>query len=135
MTIRKLSESDYDNILIGWWGDWGWAAPSRDFLPDNGAGGLIVFDGEEPVCAGFIYVTNSKACWVDWIVSSKSYREKPGRREALDLLIRSLTELCSGVDCKYTYALIKSPSLIEVYENNGYVKADSYNIEMIKKWE
>lgn len=135
MTIRKLSESDYDNILIGWWGDWGWAAPSRDFLPDNGAGGLIVFDGEEPVCAGFIYVTNSKACWVDWIISSKTYRGKVNRTEAIDLLISSLTQLCEASGGKYAYALIKHNSLIEVYEKNGYSRADNYNTEMIKKWQ
>ena len=28
---------------------------TKDFLPDNGKGGLIVYDDKTPVCAGFIY--------------------------------------------------------------------------------
>lgn len=135
MTIRKLIDSDYENILIEWWQAWGWDAPKRDFLPDNGTGGLIVFDDDTPVCAGFVYVTNSSVCWVDWIISSRDYKKKPNRRVAIDLLIESLTRLCENNGAKYGYALIKNPSLIKVYENAGYQKADNYNIEMIKKWE
>lgn len=73
--VRSLNSNDYDNILVGWWKDWGWDAPGRDFLPDDGNGGLIIFDDDEPVCAGYIYTTNSKVSWVDWIISSKTYRK------------------------------------------------------------
>ena len=59
LNIIPLKESDYDNILCGWWTDWRWTPPSRDFLPDNGKGGFIVYDGDIPVCAGFMYDTNS----------------------------------------------------------------------------
>lgn len=134
MTIRKLIESDYEDILLNWWHSWKWTAPNREFLPDNGTGGLIVFDGDEPVCAGFVYVTNSSVCWVDWIISSRTYNKKPNRKNAISLLIGSLTKLCENLGCKYGYALIKHPSLISIYEDFGYIKADNYNFEMIKKW-
>ena len=65
LNIRKLHATDYEDLLLSWWKDWGWDAPAKDFLPDNGEGGLIVFDEEIPVCAGFVYVTNSKVAWVD----------------------------------------------------------------------
>ena len=58
LTIRQLNENDYQDLLVDWWNQWGWKAPEKDFLPDNGMGGYIVYDGETPVCAGFIYVTN-----------------------------------------------------------------------------
>ena len=51
--------------LVKWWEDWGWEAPSKDFLPDNGKGGIMILDGDVPICAGFTYVTNSKVAWVD----------------------------------------------------------------------
>jgi hypothetical protein len=54
LSIRPLKENDYDDTLVGWWSDWGWTAPMRDFLPQNGKGGLMVMDGDTPVCAGFI---------------------------------------------------------------------------------
>ena len=111
MDVRKLTHDDYDNILLGWWKDWGWEAPTRDFLPENGEGGLIVYDGEIPVCAGFVYVTNSKACWIDWIISNKNYREKPMRSHCINKLIESLSNVVQVLDVKYAYALIKHRSI------------------------
>jgi hypothetical protein len=130
LTIRQLNENDYQDILVDWWKDWGWTAPERDFLPDNGMGGYIVYDGEIPVCAGFIYVTNSRVAWVDWIISNKEYKEK--RREAITMLIDALTNLSRMSGSKYAYALIKNESLIKMYESLGYIKGDSYTSEMIK---
>jgi hypothetical protein len=130
--VRQLNESDYDDILVKWWNDWAWVAPQRDFLPENGTGGLIVFDGDEPVCAGYMYTTNSGVAWVDWIVSSKTYRTKPTRKECIDLLIYTLTNICKNSGHKYVYALIKNKNLVSTYENFGYIKGDSYTGEMIK---
>lgn len=132
LTIQRLTESDYDNILVGWWQDWKWTPPQQDFLPDNGTGGFIVYDGETPVCAGFVYVTNSKATWVDWIISNKNYTDREGRRLAIRLLIQSLTNISISSGSKYIYALIKNQHLIKVYEELGYIKGESYTSEMIK---
>lgn len=129
--VRPLNENDYDTILKGWWEDWSWQPPSRDFLPDNGKGGIIILDGEEPICAGFMYTTNSKVAWVDWIISSKSYRGE-GRKAAISLLVDTLTNVCRNTGHKYVYALLKHQSLIGTYEELGYVKGDGYTGEMIK---
>lgn len=125
-----LQQEDYDNILKGWWKDWGWEAPSRDFLPQDGQGGVMVWDGDTPVCAGFLYNTNSKVAWVDWIISNKEY--KKSRKEALSILIQTLTSVAKNLDNKFAYALIKHNGLIGVYEQQGYTTGDSYNKEMIK---
>jgi hypothetical protein len=130
--IRPLKPSDYDEVLVGWWKEWGWEPPMRDFLPNDGAGGIIVLDGDKPVCAGFLYTTNSKVAWVDWIISSKEYRKKPNRSEAIKLLVDTLTNVAKNTGHRYSYALIKSPNLINTYEGLGYVKGDSYIGEMIK---
>lgn len=132
LNVRKLNSEDYDNILVGWWKDWGWVAPVRDFLPESGEGGIIVFDDETPICAGFMYITNSKVSWVDWIVSNKTYNVKPLRAQAIKLLVSSLTDFCKSAGSKYVYALIKNQPLIHVYEELGYVKGDNYTSEMIK---
>lgn len=132
LTINRLSESDYDNILTGWWQDWRWTPPAKDFLPDNGTGGMIVSDGDIPVCAGFIYVTNSKIAWVEFIISNKNYTDREGRRLALRLLIQALTNIAISSGNKYIYTLIKNQSLMKVYEEIGYIKGDSSATEMIK---
>jgi len=130
--IHSLTESDYDNILTKWWADWGWEAPLKDFLPLDGTCGLIVYDNDTPVCAGFLYVTNSKVCWVDWIISSKKYTDREKRKQALTLLVGALTDMCKRTGSKYCYALIKHPSLINTYKELGYSQGDSYTSEMIK---
>jgi len=130
--IRKLNGKDYNNILINWWKAWRWTPPPKDFLPDNGKGGFIVFDKDIPVCAGYMYVTNSKVGWCDWVVSNFEYKDREKRKKALSLLVEVLSHTLKLSGCKYGYALLKSDSLIEVYENNGYIKADKYNAEMMK---
>ena len=131
--IRELNETDYDEILVGWWKDWGWDAPLKDFLPRDGRGGIMVLDGEIPVCAGFMYITNSKVAWVDWIISNKEYTKKPQRKDAIKLLVSALTDICKTAGNKYVYALIKNESLINTYQELGYVKGSNYTTEMIKK--
>ena len=130
--IKQLEPHHYDEVLVKWWNDWGWTPPAKEFLPDDGTGGLIVYDGDIPVCAGFVYVTNSKVSWVDWIISNREYRKKPHRRNALELLLDTLTNVCQRNGSKYVYALIKHKGLINVYESVGYTKGDSYTHEMIK---
>jgi hypothetical protein len=130
--IRPLNISDYDTILLGWWKDWEWTAPEKDFLPNDGTGGIMVLDGEVPVCAGFMYTTNSKVAWIDWIVSDRNYRKKPHRKEAISLLVDTLTNVSRNTGHKYGYALIKHPSLIDTYKELGYIKGDGYTGEMIK---
>ena len=133
LNVRVLNDTDYEQILTKWWKDWNWEAPTKDFLPDNGKGGVIVFDGETPVCAGFMYATNSKAAWIDWIISNKEYRVKPNRKVAICLLIEVLTETAKNTGYIYCYALIKSNPLIQIYKDYGYIQGDSYTSEMIKK--
>lgn len=132
LTIEPLKVDTYDTLLRKWWLDWGWTAPKKDFLPDDGKGGLIVYADDIPVCAGYLYMTNSKASWVEWIISNKEFREKPYRRQALTLLIESLTNISKNLGNKYVYTLLKHPSLIEIYSELGYAKGDSNAQEMIK---
>jgi hypothetical protein len=132
LKIRELNEKDYEDILVGWWKDWGWEPPQRDFLPDEGKGGIIIYDGDVPICAGYMYLTNSKVGWVDWIISNKNYTNKELRKDAISMLVSRLTDICGLVGCKYVYALIKNQSLIKMYEELGYIKGDSYTSEMIK---
>ncbi len=130
MTIRPLIDTDYET-LCGFWNDWGWVAPEKDFLPDMGTGGIMILDKEIPICAGFIYATNSKACWIDWIISNKEYRHKEKRKKAITLLVDSLTNIGVKSGYKYMYALLKHEGLIKTYESLGYFKGDSAT-EMIK---
>lgn len=133
LDIRVLNERDYEDILVGWWNDWGMEAPNKEFLPDNGKGGIMVLDEGVPVCAGFMYATNSKVAWVDWIVSNKQYRKKPYRRVAIALLLDTLTNVARNAGYSYSYALVKNNNLINHYVGVGYTETCEYTNELIKK--
>jgi len=131
-TLRPLNEFDYDNILLGWWEDWGWVAPMKDMLPQDGIGGIIVYDEDEPVCAGFLYMTNSKMSWVEWVISNKNYRKKPQRKEAIVYLIETLTNIAKNNGATFAYTVVKNKSLSAIYEQIGYIDGDNNIKEMIK---
>lgn len=132
LDIQPLKETDYSDFLVGWWESWGWEPPKKDFLPADGIGGLCVFEDTVPICAGFLYTTNSGVAWVDWVVSNKEYRKKPQRQQAIGLLIETLTNIAKNLGHKYCYALIKHRGLIETYKALGYIEGDKYTTEMIK---
>ena len=131
--IKELNPSDYEDVLVGWWKDWGWQPPPVDFLPDEGRGGLMILHEEKPICAGFMYMTNSKVSWVDWIISDKKIEDTKLKHEAVKFLIAVLTNICQDNGSKYIYALLRHKGLSKTYEELGYIKGDSYTHEMIKK--
>ena len=124
--IRYLNETDYE-LLCQWWNDWKWDVPPRDFLPQNGTGGLMVEKDGIPIIAGFIYFTNSAVAWSEFVISDFHYREND-RKEAKRILIFELCELARRKGSKYVYTVVKNQFLKKDYEeagfSNGSVKVD-----------
>ena len=92
----------------------------------------MVYDGDTPICAGFMYLTNSKAVWCDWIISDLKYKDRENRRNALNLLVKTITDEAQSLGKKYVYALIKNKPLINIYKNIGFQEGATYSSEMIK---
>jgi hypothetical protein len=135
MNIRKLNKSDYNDILIQWWRDWGWKIPpSIDMLPDEGESGAIVYQGDVPVCAGFIYTSNASLCWISWIISNKEYRDRTKRKESIKALIETLSLAGKNLGAKYCYVNFNSPHLVKPSEELGFIKG-SVTQEMLKIWD
>lgn len=133
LNLKPLKNTDYEEVLCKWWKDWRWTPPPKDFLPENGIGGYMIYDGDIPVVAGFLYITNSNVAWVDWVVSNIKYKNKKNRKIAIETLIASLEIKAEELDRKIMYALVKNQSLINTYIEMGYTQADSYNTELIKR--
>jgi len=132
--LRRLTENDYDDTLKHWWKSWGWEAPPKDFLPENATGGLMVTKGDLDICAGFIYLTNSKVALTEFVVSNKDYKEKD-RTEAIELLIDGILMLADEKGYKYAHVILKNKSLVGKYKKSGYMVSDENVTEMIKVWQ
>jgi hypothetical protein len=87
---RKLTDNDYE-LLVGWWKWWRWTPIPKNFLPDNGTGGIMIEKNNIPVVAGFIYYTNSDAVVVEWIISNPDYKDK-NRKQAIEVLLNTIEE-------------------------------------------
>jgi hypothetical protein len=129
MTARYLTDEDYEK-LSGWWQDNRFPVPPKEMLPENGAGGFMISIGYRDVCAGFIYTTNSKCAWIEWIVADFNYRDED-RDQAILYLIESLKALAKELGFRYIFTSLKSTSLIDKYEACGFVRGDSNSQEMI----
>ena len=132
MEVRYLKESDYDNILVGWWSQWRWSAPAKDMLPQNGAGGIMISKGGEDICAGFVYFTNSKTAWIEYIISNPCYKNREDRKNALNMLINVLSVYVEQEGYKYIYTSLKNKHLIDRYADCGFLSGDKNCQEMIK---
>ena len=133
LLARNLRESDWET-LVEWWDWWpGWVAPARDFTPENGTGGIMVDKNNIPIVAGFIYETNSKLCYLEWIVSNPKYKNKKDRKEAIELLITKAEEYTKNLGYTYMWSVGRHKTLIETHRRLDWVVDDKPCHELTKK--
>lgn len=130
--VRNLIETDYIELL-DWWKWHRFPAPSRELLPDDISTGVMVSKNGENICAGFVYATSSSNLyWIEWIVSTYKVRDKQIRKEAIRILIDTLSGLVSEVNGKYIYTSLKNQNLVQSYLDCGFIKGSEGTIEMMK---
>ena len=115
---RKLTEQDY-SMLVDWWKWWRWSPPSKNLLPNNGTGGIIIEKNNIPVVAGFLYFTNSEMVLLEWIVSNPKYKESD-RKDAIEMLINVSEQVCRKENKKYMFTIGRSKHLRETHEKLGW---------------
>ena len=132
MKLRTLTEQDWDT-LCNWWEAWPeWVNPPKSFLPDNGKGGFMVEKEGKPICAGFIYLTNSDAVLLEWIVSDPEYRESD-RKDALELLITGAEAACKEIGKKHMFTIGRNRHLIDMHKKLGWTVDSDPSHEIVKK--
>ena len=133
LSIRKLKESDWDTLVSLWktWPDWQ-VHPTKALLPENGTGGLIVEKNGIAIIAGFIYTTNSKVGWMEWIVSNADYREDD-RKQASELLVSGLEHVAKISGCEVILSVGRNKGLIQTHRNLGYTVDKDPSYEISKK--
>jgi hypothetical protein len=130
MNTRTLTESDY-LILSDWWKAWCWPVMAKDMLPDNGTGGIMVENKGENIVAGFLYWSNSKLVWLDWIISNPD-ADKKIRKQAIEMLILTAEQMVKEAGSKYIMSISRSNSLLKIHEKLGWNVDKTPSHEMIK---
>ena len=130
MNTRTLTESDYE-ILTDWWKAWDWPILVKDMLPDNGTGGIMVENEGENIVAGFLYWSNSKLVWLDWIISNPKV-SRDIRQEAIKKLILTAEHMTKEAGSKYMMSISRSNSLLKTHEQMGWNVDKTPSHEMVK---
>ena len=130
-SYRWLEEDDYDSTLVPWWKSHRWTPPLQDFLPDNGKSGIMVSKGDIDICAGFLYLTNSNVCFMEFLISNFDYREED-RGDAIDFLLGVLGFVAKDSGMKYMYSTLKNKNLLDRYLKVGFIEGDKNATELIR---
>lgn len=132
LNVRRLKDSDWET-LVSWWDSWPeWVNPPKDFLPQDGTGGLMVEKNDKPIVACFLYFTNSSAVLLEWIVSDPDYKQKD-RNKAIELLILAAENVCKESGKKYMFSIGRNESLINTHKKMGWKVDNKPSYELIKK--
>jgi hypothetical protein len=133
MELRAVRYSDYEE-LKRWWDYWKFPTPAISALPkydEEITTGLMVYNGDLNICAGYLYETNSALCWVEFIVANPN-SNKEDRGECLDKLIQEFTIEAQSLGFGAIFASIKHPSLLNRYIKAGYTLGTTNTNELIK---
>ena len=128
LNIRRLNDEDY-SILVKWWDAWPeWQAPPKTFLPDTG---FIVEKNNIGIVAGYVYMTNSKAALLEWIISNPEYRESD-RKDAITLLIQAVERVLKDQGIVHVFTIGRNKHLINTHKKLGWMVDEKPSYEIIK---
>jgi hypothetical protein len=131
LQARTLKESDWETMQ-SWWKAWGWPEMSKDLMPLNGLGGLMIEKEGKAIASGFLYLTNSKVAWTEWIVSDPEYRQED-RVDALTMLVSGLEEIAVAAGYQIILSVGRNKGLLNIHKELGYTVDDSPSYEISKK--
>lgn len=122
MKAMPYSEHDHYAMLASWWDSWvDWVAIPPVMIPENGL--IIYSDCGVPLCAGFLYKTDSCVAWIEHIISSKN-APKELRGGSVEFLINSLSDCAKDLGFLICLTSSNKNGLITKFENQKYQKTD-----------
>ena len=80
----------------------------------------------------FDFDIKNKRAGIGILIQDIANRNQGYGKEALELLVKTISDEAEALGKKYIYALIKNKPLIDVYKKVGFKEGDTYTHEMIK---
>ena len=128
ITIRPIEEEDY-KFINKWWVDaTGKNPPKRNLLPENGLHGLMACKDNSPVMCVYLYLTNSKMGYCDYMIGDPEYREED-RQDILLRLMTSSIKTANNLGYEDFWFLTKEKGLLSKCEGLGVeVSKEKYHV-------
>jgi len=119
MVIKKFKTIN-DNEIISWWKDWGLTTPDLECLPKKG---YVINNKNTKVAAGYLYYTNAKIAYVDFVISNINYRHKD-RNKLITMLIDHMVKKALKKGCKFVWATTANPNIVDKVKKLNYKVLD-----------
>jgi len=122
----------YYPVLAEWWKEWGFNPLSPAMLSENG---IMIFSNQIPICAGWLYRTDSNTAVAGWNISAK--RHKKHRKGCVEKLIEELENLARKLGFEILNYPASNPNLRNKLEKKGFGDYADKNITNYFKslWE
>ena len=117
INIRKIELEDYE-FINKWWVQQGFVALSKDILPMNGLGGIVI-EKDKPIAAAYLYLTNSKVGYIDNLITDPKYISKD-RFDIILMLMQACEKMAEEVGCLELWAMTESEGIIQRCKALGY---------------
>lgn len=105
----------YYPILYKWWKDWGFTPLAPDMLSKNG---IIIYKDNTPICAGWLFSTDSNTAIAGWLISTKD--DKGKRKGCIEELIKRLELLANNLGFDLLNFPASNPFLSNKLEKLGF---------------
>tara|TARA_R100000781_G_C4012027_1_gene104017 strand:+ start:159 stop:581 length:423 start_codon:yes stop_codon:yes gene_type:complete len=109
--IRPIKEEDY-KFINKWWKMINKLPPPRNLLPENGLHGLIACKDGKPIVCTYLYLTNSKFGYCDYMISDINYKGRDRFEIVLKLMSISI-ETAWELGCEDFWFITKSKSMLK----------------------
>lgn len=116
MEIVKFDDKKHYEQLRVFWSQYDWKAPELDCLPRTG---FVAEHEGKTIGACFYYKSNSKMCFMDWMIADKE-ADSHIRRLAVLQLIGVIKNTAKDAGIKVIYTVTGNLKLVETYKQLGF---------------
>lgn len=118
------------DTLSQWWTKQQWPEIDPAFLPDTGF--IVSSLGHGPLAAGFVYKTNSKLWFFEWIVGDPD-APKQERSEALNQLINYVIKWSKSQGASALMTMTQHKGLISRLGDAGFAVTDEAMTHVVRR--
>lgn len=127
--VQEDQNEDFYKIVKNWWEKIGWIAYPKDALSTTG---IMICDKDRPICAAWIYQTDSSTGLIGHVITEKEIKAKL-KKEAVKFLFKALEQEASKLAIKMLFFMITTNSLAKIAENElGYISTKQKCNELVK---
>ena len=126
--VQAFDKEQHHAMVSAWWQAHKFGVIPKEYLPENG---LLLSDDSGPLAAGFVYRTDSKMGWLEFMVTNPE--ANPIRRvKALRQLIVSLSALADSLGIGMLFTSSDNAGLVRLLEGAEFRKGDTLTTQLMR---